>query len=71
MIDPSSQARLKEAIAECISVDQRVLNELREEIRSLRNKTRSITLELLLRYQSSRLMVAIISCSSTLFSSSW
>lgn len=42
MIDPSTQAQLKSAIAECIHMDQGVLDALREEIRPLRNQTRRI-----------------------------
>lgn len=42
MIDPASQAQLKEAIAECICADQNLLDELRTEIRSLKNAVRRI-----------------------------
>ncbi len=42
MIDPSTQAQLKTAIAECIQMDQGILDALREEIRPLRNQTRRI-----------------------------
>lgn len=42
MIDPSTQAQLKTAIAECIEMDQGILDALREEIRPLRNQTRRI-----------------------------
>jgi hypothetical protein len=42
MIDPASQAQLKEAIADCIGTDQGVLDALREEIRPLKNATRRI-----------------------------
>ena len=42
MIDPASQAHLKEAIAGCIGTDQGVLDALREEIRALKNATRRI-----------------------------
>ncbi len=42
MIDPSSQAQLREAIAECIGSDQGVLDALREEIRPLKSATRRI-----------------------------
>lgn len=42
MIDPSSQAQLREAIADCIGSDQGVLDALREEIRSLNSATRRI-----------------------------
>ena len=42
MIDPASQAQLKEAIAACIGSDREVLGELREEIRPLKNETRRI-----------------------------
>ena len=42
MIDPASQAQLKEAIADCISTDQGVLDALREEIRPLKSATRRI-----------------------------
>lgn len=42
MIDPASQAKLKEAIADCIGTDQRVLDALREEIRPLKSDTRRI-----------------------------
>jgi len=42
MIDPASQAQLKEAIVDCIGADQGVLDALREEIRPLKNSTRRI-----------------------------
>lgn len=42
MIDPASQAQLKEAIADCIGTDQGVLDALREEIRPLKSATRRI-----------------------------
>jgi len=42
MIDPASQAQLKEAIADCIGSDQGMLDALREEIRPLRSATRRI-----------------------------
>lgn len=42
MIDPASQAQLKEAIADCIGTDQGVLDALREEIRPLNRNTRRI-----------------------------
>lgn len=42
MIDPASQAQLKESIADCIGIDQSVLNALREEIHPLKNATRRI-----------------------------
>ena len=42
MIDPSTQAQLKEAIADCIDTDQGILDKLREEIRPLRGSTRRI-----------------------------
>ena len=42
MIDPATQAQLKDAIADCIGTDQYVLNKLREEIRPLRRLTRRI-----------------------------
>ena len=42
MIDPASQAQLREAIAACIGSDQVVLDTLREEIRPLKNETRRI-----------------------------
>ena len=42
MIDPASQAQLKEAIADCIGTDQGVLDALREEIQSLKSATRRI-----------------------------
>lgn len=42
MIDPASQAQLKEAIADCVRTDQGVLDALREEIRSLKSATRRI-----------------------------
>ncbi len=42
MIDPASQAQLKEAIADCISTDQGVLDALREEIHPLKVITRRI-----------------------------
>lgn len=42
MIDPASQAQLKEAIADCIGTGQGGLDTLREEIRPLRGATRRI-----------------------------
>jgi len=42
VIDPASQAQLKEAIAECIDTDQGVLDTLREEIAPLKTVTRRI-----------------------------
>jgi hypothetical protein len=42
VIDPGTQAQLKEAIAECIGADQGVLDALRDEIRGLKNLTRRI-----------------------------
>lgn len=42
MIDPASQALLKEAIADCIGADHSVLDQLRDEIRSLKSATRRI-----------------------------
>jgi hypothetical protein len=42
VIDPASQAQLKEAIADCIGADQGVLDKLRAEIRQLRSATRRI-----------------------------
>lgn len=42
MIDPATQAQLKEAISDCIGIDQGILEELREEIRPLRGSTRRI-----------------------------
>jgi hypothetical protein len=42
MIDPASQAKLKEAIMDCIGTDQGVLDALREEIRPLKSATRRI-----------------------------
>lgn len=42
MIDPGSQAQLKEAIANCIGYDQGVLDSLRDEIRPLKANTRRI-----------------------------
>ncbi len=42
MIDPATQAQLKEAIADCIGTDQGVLDALREEIRPLKNATKRI-----------------------------
>jgi len=42
MIDPSTQAQLKQAIAECIRSDRSVLDALRREIQPLRNQTRRI-----------------------------
>lgn len=42
MIDPASQAQLREAIAACIGSDREVLDALREEIRPLKNETRRI-----------------------------
>lgn len=42
MIDLGSQAQLKEAIANCIGSDRRVLDALREEIRPLKSSSRRI-----------------------------
>ncbi len=42
MIDLPSQEQLKDAIADCINADRNVLDELRSEIRPLRNTTRQI-----------------------------
>lgn len=42
MIDPASQAQLKEAIADCIGTDQGVLAALRQEILPLKAATRRI-----------------------------
>jgi len=42
MIDPASQAQLREAIADCIGSDQGVLDALREEIYPLKSATRRI-----------------------------
>jgi hypothetical protein len=42
MIDPATQAELKEAIADCIGTDQGILDALRAEIRPLRTTTRRI-----------------------------
>ena len=42
MIDPASQAKLREAIADCIDSDHGLLDGLREEIRPLKNVTRRI-----------------------------
>ncbi len=42
MIDPASQTKLKEAIADCISTDHGVLDALREEIRPLKSATHRI-----------------------------
>ena len=42
MIDLGTQGQLKEAIADCIGADQRILDSLREEIRPLRSATRRI-----------------------------
>lgn len=42
MIDPASQSQLKDAIADCIGTDQRILDKLREEIRPLKSATRRI-----------------------------
>ena len=42
MIDPSTQAQLKEAIGDCIGTDQGILDKLRDEIRPLRRLTRRI-----------------------------
>lgn len=42
MIEPASQAQLRDAIAECISMDRRVLDVLRDEIRPLRAMTHRI-----------------------------
>ncbi len=42
MLDPKSQADLKEAIAQCIGADKSVLDALRNEIRALRSSVRQI-----------------------------
>lgn len=42
MIDPASQAQLKEAIAACVRTDGEILDTLRAEIRPLKSKTRKI-----------------------------
>ncbi len=42
MIDPATQVQLKEAIVDCITTDQGALDNLREEIRPLRESTRRI-----------------------------
>ncbi len=42
MIDPATQAQLKEVIADCIDTDQSILDKLREEICTLRGSTRII-----------------------------
>jgi len=42
MIDPASQAKLKETIADCIHTDHGLLDTLREEIRPLKSVTRRI-----------------------------
>jgi len=42
MIDPATQAQLKEAIAECIDTDQGILEALKDEIRPLKPLTRRI-----------------------------
>src|SRR5690606_41780911 len=42
MIDPASQAQLKEAIADCIGTDNAVLDALREEIQPMKSATRRI-----------------------------
>lgn len=42
MLDPATQAQLRTAIAECIDVDQGVLDDLRAEIRPLATATRRI-----------------------------
>ena len=42
MIDSTTQAQLKSAIAECVGTDQGILDRLRDEIRPLRNATHRI-----------------------------
>lgn len=42
MIDPASQAQIREAIADCIRADRRVLDRLRTEIRLLKHTTSRI-----------------------------
>lgn len=42
IIDPASQAQLKEAIADCIGTDQGTLDALGEEIHPLKSATRRI-----------------------------
>jgi hypothetical protein len=42
MIDPASQAQLKEAIADCIDTDQSMLDALRAEIHPLKSAMRRI-----------------------------
>lgn len=66
MIDPASQAQLKEAIADCIGTDQGVLDALREEIRPLKSATRRIRPRATTsRYRWLALMAATTSSSST------
>lgn len=42
MFEPSTQAQLKQAIAECIDGDKGILDALREEIRPLKQQTKRI-----------------------------
>jgi len=42
MFEPSTQAQLKQAIAECIDSDKGILDSLREEIRPLKQQTKRI-----------------------------
>src|SRR6267142_2904986 len=42
MFEPSTQAQLKQAIAECIDGDKGMLDALREEIRPLKQQTKRI-----------------------------
>jgi hypothetical protein len=42
MIDPATQSQLKQAIVECVNSDRGVLDQLREEIRALRQSTKRI-----------------------------
>src|SRR5215216_6356984 len=42
MFDPSTQVQLKQAIADCLANDQGILQELRDEIRPLKQQTKRI-----------------------------
>jgi hypothetical protein len=42
MLDPATQSQLREAIADCIGIDRKLLDQLRAEIRPLKSSTRRI-----------------------------
>src|SRR5690348_3299202 len=42
MLDPATQSQLRDAIADCIGIDRKLLDQLRAEIRPLKASTRRI-----------------------------